>query len=78
MNKSHQFLLQSLFLMGSFIGLTGCSDVMEFVGIAQSPTATQQDCAQTPVLVTNLTQKPEGRSYQLADGRDCTEVVNGE
>lgn len=79
MNMIHipKVLLCLMLVFSGFIGLTACSDMSSYWNDDAS-IKTAQDCQQASVLVTNLTQKPEVRSYQLSDGRDCTGVVNNE
>ncbi len=60
-----------MFLIASGWVLAGCSDCTE----SSYSIPAMQSCDHARILITNLTQLPDDRSYQLPSGQDCTRVV---
>ena len=76
--KNHARLMPRLkpFVLLILIGplLTGCTDLFETMGYVPAPSPRTQACDVAPLLITDLTQKPQDRLYQLKDGQPCSEI----
>ena len=73
--KNHVRLMPHLkpFVFLILIGplLTGCTDLFESMGYVPAPSPRTQACDVAPLLITDLTQKPQDRLYQLQNGQPC-------
>jgi len=78
-SKNHARFMQQfkrlIFLWLSSLLLTGCTDMFKTMGYIPAPSRAAQACEVSPILITDLTQKPQDRLYQLKDGQTCSEIT---
>ncbi len=72
-NPYRLFVGMTFLIVSSWV-LVGCSDCTKS---SYDAIPTTQSCDRARILITNLMQLPDDRSYQLPSGQDCTRVVRG-